>query len=86
MQLTAYRAVCTSCEVTHLNQRQHLLKALQRLAKETHGGIALARAELDKAPEEQRKILAPKKSPADQGTPHLHIVGDSQEPGRREQQ
>lgn len=69
MLLAAYRHFCVFCDVVHLEQRQHLLAALRRLAKQTHESVTRARAELDKAPEEQRKILRPHQ-------PRLRVVGN----------
>jgi len=88
--LTSYIEVSNSHQEQHLRQRQRVLKALQKVVSSVREVIGKGHAELDRATQEQKKLLTPRRTrrskqkatPASttddaetaEGQPSLHVV------------
>lgn len=79
--LTAYFHTSDSNSIEQqIRGRQRILTTLRQLSKVVHEAVDNGRAKLDEAPEEQRKILCPRKmhleqeDTGDENTSHLRII------------
>ena len=60
--LTAYIEVNDSYQEQHLRQRQRVLGALREVVKATRDAVGQGRVELEKAPQEQKRFRAPRRT------------------------